>query len=140
MVKEAKIREYFRPASLLVYLAPLWKAAVDLICAKSCHKLHEEWHPDNWANAATALTHPEIFGHSIHDRRGGGGPFYTVTGVSFLFDYTCALDANEEISVMDEIQNYLCDKERAGMYFVDGGMYATLCLRLFKFVLASDTL
>jgi len=42
---------------------------------------------------------------------------------------------------MDEIQNYLRDRERAGRYFVDGGMYATLCLHLFKLVrLASDTL
>jgi hypothetical protein len=42
---------------------------------------------------------------------------------------------------MDDIKNYLRDRERAGRYFVDGRMYAKLCLRLFKLVrLASDRL
>ncbi|KIM37135.1 hypothetical protein M413DRAFT_31081 [Hebeloma cylindrosporum] len=40
---------------------------------------------------------------------------------------------------MVEIQSYLRDEERAGSYFVDGGMYATLSLRMFKVIFASDT-
>jgi len=41
MVKEAKVLEYFGPArSLLVHLAPSWKAAVDLICGQLCRNLH----------------------------------------------------------------------------------------------------
>jgi len=31
---------------------------------------------------------------------------------------------------MDEFRNFLRDRECAGRYFVDGGMYATLCLHL----------
>ena len=104
---------------------------VDLICRHLCCALHEEY-PNDWANAVTALTHPEIFRRSLGPR----DIFKAVIGVPFCFD---AMDRPD--SVMKEIQNYLRDRERAGRYFVDGGpMYATLCLRLFKLVLASDTL
>jgi len=131
IVKEAKALEYFGPArSLLAHLAPLWKAAIDLICRKLCHGLHEEY-PNSWENAATALTHPEIFHHSDSKHT-----FGEAIGVRFFFDEFRSLE-----SVLDEIKKYLRDRERAGRYFVDGGMYTTLCLRLFKVVrLASDTL
>jgi hypothetical protein len=135
MVKEAKALEYFGPArSLLVHLAPLWKAAADLICRRLCRSLRKQ-HPNKWENAATALTHPEILRRST---AGEGHPFKTTTGVVFYFD-DLDYDGLGE-SVMDEIKKYLCDRERAGRYFVDGEMYATLCLRLFNVVLASDTL
>jgi hypothetical protein len=131
MVKEAKVLEYFGPArSLLVHLSPLWKAAADLICRKLCRGLQEEY-PNNWANVATALTHPEIFRCASVYRNA----FQAAIGVEFLFDFVGTSE-----SEMDEIKNYFRDRERAGRYFVDGGMYATLCLRLFKLVLASDTL
>ncbi|KDR78420.1 hypothetical protein GALMADRAFT_1249467 [Galerina marginata CBS 339.88] len=39
-------------------------------------------------------------------------------------------------SGMDAIQMYLCDQERAGGYFVDGGMYASLAMHLLGVVLA----
>jgi len=124
IVKQTKVLEYFGPErSLLVHLGSLWKAAVDIICGYFCRCLHEKY-PNNWANAATALTHPEIL-HSSET-------FESAIGVGLFFDPGVE---------MDEIQNYLRDRERAGRYFVDGGMYAALCLHLCNVVrLASDTL
>jgi len=81
-------------------------------------------YPNNWANAATALTHPEIFRRSFW---ASGPPFETVTGAPFIFDDMWTRPDDEELT--DEIQNYLHDQERAGRYFVDAGMYATLCLQ-----------
>ena len=132
MVKEAKVLEYFGPSrSLLVHLAPLWKAATDFICEKLCHNLYEEY-SNNWANAAAALTHPEI----LRVCRSTRCAFQTAIGVPFHFDKMPSSDSD-----MDTIQNYLRDREHAGRYFVHGGMYATLCLRLCKVVrLAYNTL
>ena len=112
----------------------MWKAAVDIICGELCLLFQEE-NPNNWENAITALTHPEISRRSFSAPT---GTFEAAIGVCFFLDSVCSSD--ESGSVMEEIQTYLCDPERAGTYFVDGGMYATLCLRLFKIVLASDTL
>jgi len=110
----------------------LWKPAVDFICEKLCHGLHEEY-PNNWKNVATALTHPEITRHSNSTHE---ATFEAAIGVRPYLD-----DLHSIESVMDVIQNYLRDRERAGRYFVDGGMYAKLCLHLFKILrLASDTL
>ena len=128
--------KYFGPArSLLDHLAPLWDAAADIILGGFFRSLREE-HPNNWENVATALTHPEIFDRTCSTP--GRDIFEAALGVPFFF-YSSHSSGNEEFMV-DEIQNYLLDRERAGRYFVDGGMYATLCLRLFKVVLASDTL
>jgi len=114
----------------------LWKAAVDLICGQLCHGLHEEY-ANKWENAATALTHPEIFRCSTVSSH--GHTFEAAIGVPLFFGAWC--EAGDGDSVMDGIKNYLRDQERSGRYFVDGGMYATLCLHLFKVVrLASVTL
>ena len=111
----------------------MWKAAVDLICRHLCCSLHEEY-PNDWANAVTALTHPEIFRRSNLTPR---DTFSTAIGVISLVLGSVQYKRGPE---MEEFQNYLSDRERAGWCFVDGGMYATLCLLLFKVVLASDTL
>jgi hypothetical protein len=116
MVKEAKVLEYFGPErSLLVHLAPLWKAAIDIICGNLCRSLHEPY-PNKWGNVATALTHPEI----LRRNRSNRNRFKAAIGFQFVFHLWC--------SVESEIKNYLRDRERAGRYFVDSGMYATLCL------------
>ena len=136
IVKEPKVLKYFGPArSLLDHLAPLWDAAADIIFGELFRSIRKE-HPTNWENVATALTHPEIFDRYCSTP--GREIFEAALGVHFYFGFLCNPGNGE--STMDEIKNYLLDRERAGRYFVDGGMYATLCLRLFKVVLASDTL
>lgn len=102
------------------------------MCGELCCYLLEEY-PNNWANAATAITHPEILRHIR-----GYDTFENAIGVRFAFGG----QLREEYGDLEmvEIQKYLRDQERAGRYFVNGGMYATLSLRLFKIILASETL
>jgi hypothetical protein len=131
-LKEAKAQEYFPPASLSAHLSHSWKVAIDLMCGELCRYLLEEY-PKSWENAATAIMHPEICRHTPYN-----DTFEKVIGVGFDFDKFLR-DESGDLEMV-EIQNYLRDQERAGRFFVDGGMYATLSLRLFKVIFASETL
>ena len=131
--KEAKVQEYFGPArSLHAHLSRSWEAAIDFTCGNLCHYLRETY-PSDWADAAAAITHPEIF-RLCWDAQFSSIVFLKATGVRFDF---CKFSIRD--SVMVKLQSYLRDQERAGRYFVDGGMYATLSLRMVKIILASET-
>lgn len=104
------------------------------MCEELCRYLLEEYpKARDWANAATAIMHPEILRHTL-----GYDTFEMAIGVRFTFGGQ--LRAEYGKLEMIEIQHYLGDQERAGRYFVDGEMYATLSLRLFKVILASEIL
>jgi len=131
--KETKVQEYFGPArSLHAHLSRSWEAAIDITCGNLCHYLCETY-PSDWADAAAAITHPEIL-HFCWYTHFNRNDFFKAIGVRFDF---CLFSSREEDMV--DIQSYLRDQERAGRYFVDGGMYATLSLRMVKIVLASET-
>jgi len=49
------------------------------MCSELCPYLVEEY-PNNWANAAAAITHPEILHHSV-----GYNTFEKAIGVHFAF-------------------------------------------------------
>lgn len=135
MVKETKVQEYFGPSrSLHAHLSRSWRAAIDFTCENVCYSLRVKY-PNKWANAAAAITHPKIFHLCKMCSFCGVDVFHKAIGVHFEFRLYLG-DISEEY---DLIQNYLRDQERAGRYFVDGGMYATLSLHMVKIILASET-
>ncbi|KAF8813225.1 hypothetical protein BYT27DRAFT_7063445, partial [Phlegmacium glaucopus] len=71
----------------------------------------------NGENASTAITHPQI----IHHRHWINSLFETITDFDELFHSLFDMGIG-----MGEFQKYLSDRERAGRYFVNSRMYATL--------------
>ncbi|KDR78568.1 hypothetical protein GALMADRAFT_1256271 [Galerina marginata CBS 339.88] len=123
--QEAYALEYLGPTqSLNAHHSRSWEVASDLICEEVCRTLHKE-HPKSGENVATAITHPEIA-----DILNKGEIFDRVFRVKFyLYFYS------KVFSGITAIQKYLRDPEHAGMYFVNGGMYASLSIHLLKVVL-----
>ena len=78
-LKEAKVQQYCGPVSLSAHLSRSWKVAIDSMCEELCRYLLEEY-PNDWANAATAITHPEILRHTL-----GYDTFEMAIGVRFTF-------------------------------------------------------
>ncbi|KDR78446.1 hypothetical protein GALMADRAFT_243821 [Galerina marginata CBS 339.88] len=118
--------EYLGPTrSLNAHLSRSWEVASDLICEHVCRTLHEK-HPKSGGNVATAITHPEIAYISDY-----GEILEWVFRDKFNFFFP-----SMGSSGMTAIQMYLHDRERAGRYFVDGGMYALLSMHLLRVVLA----
>ncbi|KDR78518.1 hypothetical protein GALMADRAFT_243913 [Galerina marginata CBS 339.88] len=125
MIQEAYAVEYLGPTqSLNAHHSRSWEVASDLIFENVCRALHEQ-HPKIGGNVATAITHPEIM-----DISNEGKILECFFRINFYLAYVSVP------SWMTAIQMYLRDQERAGGYFVDGGMYASLSMHLVKLVLA----
>jgi len=108
----------------------LTPAALDLFCEPFCAFTLQIYGNDG-KDALTALTYPQ-FSHSCSPR---SCAFGNLTGVNF--DIGLLTDNRDENFV--ELKSYLSDPKRAGEYFVDGGMYGALSLRILKFILSSGT-
>ncbi|KDR72172.1 hypothetical protein GALMADRAFT_253009 [Galerina marginata CBS 339.88] len=132
--QEANVLEHLGPTrSFDVQHSRSWEVALNLTCGRVFHVLYEE-HPRECEDVATVITHPEIL--VVRD------PYLQLERI-FRVRLPMLLSASNLRSGKFSgsrwivlIQNYLCDQERAGRYFVDGGRYASLCIRLLKIVLA----
>ncbi|KAF8803208.1 hypothetical protein BYT27DRAFT_7214777 [Phlegmacium glaucopus] len=124
--QEANVQDQFGPGrSLHTHHSGSFSAAVDLIFKTICRHISDKY-TENGENAFTAITHPHIVRH----QRWIGSAFKTFT--TFNTSFLGLLDIGIDVI---EFQKYLSDPERAGRYFANGWMYATLSVLVFEFIL-----
>ncbi|KAF8811237.1 hypothetical protein BYT27DRAFT_7090211 [Phlegmacium glaucopus] len=131
LYKWFKTQDQFGPGrSLYTHHSACFEAAVDLIFEAVCRLISDKY-PKNAKNAFTAITHPQIVRHQ-----------YWIDSVFETVDFDelfCSLLYSIGIEIV-QFQKYLSDLERAGRYFVNSKMYATLSVLIFDFIFDSREL